>query len=219
MEIRINDVEIRVLGALIEKELTIPEYYPLTLNSLTTACNQKSNRDPVMTLSDRDVESAIENLRSNQLMWRRSIAGSRVPKYEHNVYALWHLDQQQTAVLCVLMLRGPQTVGEIRGRTGRMYEFSDLEEVDATVENLMNHEKGPFVVELPRQPGRKENRFMHLLAGEPSIETVSDDREPAPIVVNTGNDRIAVLEEQVAQIRSEFDELKQQFVEFKKAFE
>jgi uncharacterized protein YceH (UPF0502 family) len=172
-----------------------------------------------MTLSDRDVESAIENLRSNQLMWRRNIAGSRVPKYEHNVYALWHLDQQQTAVLCVLMLRGPQTVGEIRGRTGRMYEFSDLEEVDATVENLMNHEKGPFVVELPRQPGRKENRFMHLLAGEPSIETVSDDREPAPIVVNTGNDRIAVLEEQVAQIRSEFDELKQQFVEFKKAFE
>ncbi len=219
MEIRLHETEVRVLGALVEKELTIPEYYPLTLNSLTAACNQKSNRDPVMTLSDRDVESAIENLRSNQLMWRRNIAGSRVPKYEHNVYALWHLDQQQTAVLCVLMLRGAQTVGEIRGRTGRMYEFRDLDEVDATVANLMNHEKGPFVVELPRQPGRKENRFMHLLAGEPSVETVTDDREPAPIMVNTGNDRIAALEEQVAQIQGEVNELRQQFVAFKKAFE
>ncbi len=215
MNIRLHESEVRVLGALVEKELTTPEYYPLTLNSLTTACNQKSNRDPVMSLSERQVESAIENLRSRQMVWRRNIAGSRVPKYEHNVYALWHLSPQEIAVLCVLMLRGPQTLGEIRGRTGRMYAFKDTEEVNGTVTALIKHEQGPFVVELPRLPGRKENRFMHLLAGEPAIEEVPEDREPVSAAVDTGGERVAALEDRVLHIRPELDDLKRAFGEFK----
>ncbi len=222
MELTLNNIEVRVLGALIEKELTTPEYYPLSLNALSAACNQKSNRNPVMSLEETDVVRALESLRTKQLAWRRSTAGSRVSKYEHNFMARWKFSPQQVAAMCVLMLRGPQTIGEIRGRTGRMYAFSDLADVEVAINTLITHEEGPFVIELPRLPGRKENRFTHLLAGEPSLEESAVQQVPldeATLVVQAENERISALEEQMSQVKKELEELNRKFAEFKKEFE
>jgi len=215
----LNPVEVRVLGSLIEKEITTPEYYPLTLNALNNACNQISNRDPVVSFDEKTVARAIESLREKRLAWMVTGIG-RVPKYEQRFGEEYKLAEQELAVLCVLMLRGPQTVGEIRGRTGRLYEFKELEEVELTLQALMTAQP-PFAVKLPRQPGTKESRYAHLLAGEVQIE----EREAVPrleaatLEVRQENERLSRVEEELAQVRGELTELKQQFVEFKKQFE
>ena len=219
MEI-LNPVEVRVLGSLIEKQITTPEYYPLTLNALTNACNQISNRDPVVSFDEKTVLRALESLREKQLVWMVTGSG-RVPKYEHRLTEALSLAEQEVAVLCVLMLRGPQTPGEIRGRTGRLYEFQELSEVDLTLEALMSAQPQPLVVKLPRQAGMKESRHAHLLSGEVRVE----EQEPAPrleaaaLEVRAENERIARLEESFESLRQELGELKQQFLDFKKQFE
>jgi uncharacterized protein YceH (UPF0502 family) len=221
MNIQLNDIEVRVLGCLIEKELTTPEYYPLTLNSLTAACNQKSNRFPVMALNDTDVARALDHLRTKHLGREVYLAGSRVPKYEHKATEVWELTPQEVAVLCVLLLRGPQTPGELRGRTGRMFAFSSLDEVNETLQKLGNHAMGQFVTELPRQLGHKESRFTHLLSGEPVLESAPTaiPTEPAMLQVRAENERIAKLEEAVQVLQDQLGELRAKFEDFKSQFE
>jgi uncharacterized protein YceH (UPF0502 family) len=215
----LTTTEVRVLGSLIEKELTTPEYYPLTLNALTNACNQISNRDPVVSYDDKTVARALESLREKKLAWMVTGVG-RVPKYEHRFNEALQLAEQEVAVLCVLMLRGPQTVGEIRGRTGRLYEFKELEEVELTLQALMAAQP-PRVTRLPRQPGTKESRYAHLLAGEVQVEgrEVAPRLEPATIEVRQENERLVKLEAHVAGLQADLETLKQQFFEFRKQFE
>ena len=220
----LNRVEVRVLGSLIEKQITTPEYYPLTLNALTNACNQTSNRDPVVSFDDKTVVRALESLREKKLVWMVTGAGSRVPKYEHRMAETFTLAEQEVAVLGVLMLRGPQTVGEIRGRTARMYEFQSLDEVEQVLDALMISEPHPFVTKLPRQPGTKESRYAHLLGGEVKIERIEEQPaiarlEPAALEVRAENERMAKIEEEMEALRLELSELRQQFLEFKKQFE
>ena len=161
----LNETEVRVVGSLIEKQLTTPEYYPLTLNSLMHACNQISNRDPVVAFDEKAVAQALESLREKNLAYVFYGSDSRVPKYKHVMPEIFHISQPEVAVMCVLMLRGPQTIGELRGRTGRMYEFADLAEVESTLENLAKREDEPLVAKLPRQAGKKDSRYAHLLSG------------------------------------------------------
>jgi len=215
----LTPVEVRVLGSLIEKELTTPEYYPLTLNALVNACNQISNRDPVVSFDEKTVARGLEGLREKKLAWMVTGVG-RVPKYEHRFTDALQLAAQEVAVICVLMLRGPQTVGEIRGRTARLYEFKELEEVELTLQALLAAQP-PLVMKLPRQPGTKESRYAHLLAGEVHIEEreVETRVEPAIREVRQENERLAMLEGEVAHLRSDLAELKQQFLEFKRQFE
>ena len=215
----LTQVEVRVLGSLMEKEITTPEYYPLTLNALVNACNQISNRDPVVSFDERTVARALESLREKRLAWMVTGIG-RVPKYEHRFSEALKLAEQELAVLCVLMLRGPQTVGEIRGRTGRLYEFKELEEVELTLQALMTAEP-PLAIKLPRQPGTKESRYAHLLAGEVRVEEreAAPRLEPATLEVRQENERIAKLEEELTHVRNELADLKRQFVDFKKQFE
>ena len=220
MDQTLTQVEVRVLGALIEKELTTPEYYPLTLNALTNACNQISNRDPVVSFDETTVARALETLREKKLVWMVTGAGNRVPKYEHRFAETYKLAAQEVAALCVLMLRGPQTVGEIRGRSGRLYEFKELDEVELTLQSLMNAQPA-LIVRLPRQPGTKESRYSHLLAGEAQIEEreASIRIEPATVRVREENERIARLEEELAKVWGELSELSKAFRDFKKQFE
>lgn len=216
MEVLLDPVEVRVLGALIEKETTTPEYYPLTLNALATACNQKSNRDPVVALEEKTIVRALESLRDKGLARQLSGAEMRVPKHYHLFNEKLGLEPPETAALCVLMLRGPQTVGEIRGRTGRLHEFAGLAEVEQTLEKLSAWQEGPLVVLIARQPGRKESRYAHLLQGEPQV-TEQEGEGPvdaAAVEVRAENERIAASEEQVqalAALREEFARFKGQF--------
>lgn len=223
MNILLNPIEIRVLGSLIEKEITTPEYYPMSLNALTNACNQKSNRDPIMELSENEVHAAIETLRDKRLGWQFSSAGARVPKYEHNLRSLFTLSKEDIAVLCVLLLRGPQTIGELRTRTDRMCSFDSLELVEKTVKGLISREDGPFVVELPRQPGRKENRYMHLFAGEIEVNQDSSVEnqitEHPKISISSTSERITALEHEIVSLKTELNELRTQFLDFKKQLE
>lgn len=213
--------EVRVLGCLIEKDLTTPEYYPLTLNALVNACNQKSNRTPVMVLSSDDVEDAVDGLRKKQLAWRRSYSSSRVPKFEHNISIKFEFDEKEVAVVCVLLLRGAQTVGEIKGRTGRMCQFGSLDEVHSVLDGLKEKEDGPFVVKLSRQPGTKENRYAHLMAGEVEelIESVPDGYSEIVSVVPGAKSRIEELEDKIESMNNDLLELRTQFEDFKRAFE
>ncbi len=168
MQDTLNEVEIHILGCLVEKELTTPEYYPLTLNSLTNACNQKSNRNPVVSYDQETVAEALRNLRERRLAIISSAPGQRVRKYEHRFRDSFFVSQKEMVVMCELMLRGPQTIGELRTHGSRMIEFAGLPEISEILEELSDREQ-PLVTRLPRQPGRKENRFAHLLAGEPDI--------------------------------------------------
>ena len=210
-----------MLGALIEKQVTTPEYYPLTLNALIHACNQSSNRDPVVAYDERAVAGALERLRAKKLARVVQTADGRVPKYRHVLNEVIDLKAAELAVMCVLLLRGPQTVGELRGRTERLYSFSDLTYVEGTLQALMERADGPLVVKLPRQAGRKESRYAHLLAGPVEVDEQprSLRPEPAMAIVHAENERIAQLEGEVVKLRSELDELRQQFSEFKKQFE
>ena len=221
MDIDLNEQELRVLGALIEKEITTPEYYPLSLNALMAACNQKSNREPVMNLTEDEVSEALSSLRDKKLAWQLSTAGGRVPKFEHNIRSLFTFSKAETAILCVLMLRGAQTAGEIKGRTERMYSFSNLQEVEETLKELISREDGPFVKELPRQPGKKEPRFIHLFSTRiiDSLESSASVVEEAPVFKNTTADRLTDLEQEVKQLRQELDLLKNEFSEFKRLLE
>lgn len=221
MEALLNPVEVRVLGALIEKEITTPEYYPLTLNSLTTACNQKSNRDPVVSLEEKAVVRALESLREKGLARQVSGVDMRVPKHYHLFDEKMGLTRPQVAALCVLMLRGPQTVGEIRGRSGRLYEFAGLEEVERVLVELAERTEGALVVQLARQPGRKESRYAHVLMGEPEEGDVQTEGpvDAAALEVRAENERIAALEEQVKALRDELADVRSSFAQFKEQFE
>lgn len=221
MEALLNPVEVRVLGALIEKEITTPEYYPLTLNGLTTACNQKSNRDPVVSLEEKAVVRALESLREKGLARQVSGVDMRVPKHYHLFDEKMGLTRPQVAALCVLMLRGPQTVGEIRGRSGRLYEFAGLEEVERVLVELAEWTEGALVVQLARQPGRKESRYAHVLMGEPEEEDAQTEGpvDAAALEVRAENERIAALEEQVKALRDELADVRSVFAQFKEQFE
>ncbi|WP_432822347.1 YceH family protein [Trichloromonas sp.] len=219
MNLLLNDNEVRVLGCFIEKETTTPEYYPLTLNALTNACNQKSNRDPVVAFDETDVVRALDRLRHFGLAMQAG-EGGRVPRYRHSLMEKLHLEPEELAVLAELMLRGPQTVGEIRGRADRMHPLDSLEEVEAILKALSEREV-PLVVQLPRQPGRKECRHMHLLAGMPdhSDEAAAPPSEAATLKVRAEDERIAALESELAALRAEFTVLRQEMAAFREQFE
>ena len=217
----LTEVEVRVLGSLIEKQVTTPEYYPLTLNALTLACNQKNNRNPVTALNETTVAEAVESLRAKNLSYVFYGSNSRVPKYKHVVPEIFHLSHPELALMCMLMLRGPQTVGELRDRTTRLHDFGGLEEVEETLQLLIVKEPEPLVTRLSRQPGQKEARFAHLLAGEVSLD-FSGETEPLRQAVagrQGAGERIANLEQEVARITADMEELRKQFAEFKKQFE
>jgi len=212
MPTTLTDIETRVLGSLIEKQVTTPEYYPLTLNALTLACNQKNNRNPVTSYSESQVSEAIESLREKNLTYVFYGSTSRVPKYKHVMPEVMHLTAPETALMCVLMLRGPQTVGELRGSASRLHEFSSLEEVEETLNGLITREPDSLVARLPRQPGQKEGRFAHLLSGEIDLESMQE-------VQHVSSSRRAGLEERVEALAAEVEKLKEQFEQFRKQFE
>jgi uncharacterized protein len=215
----LTPIETRVLGSLIEKQITTPEYYPLTLNSLTAACNQKNNRNPVTSLTESEVDDALFTLREKNLAYVFHGSTSRVPKYKHVAPEVLQLTPPELAAMCVLMLSGPQTVGEIRTRGYRLYEFSSLEQVDETLRSLRTKDE-PMVISLPRQPGQKEARFAHLLSGTPAIEEMTGAQavEKSHRRAND-SERITKLEEQVQTLTEQVENLTRQFEEFKKQFE
>ncbi len=217
MNILLSDVEARVLGALVEKEITTPDYYPLSLNALINACNQKSNRDPVMNLNEEAVRQALDALHEKGLAGPVSGADSRVTKYEHRLQEVFNFTRGEIAILCVLFLRGPQTPGELRGRTERMHPFEDLTQVQSTLQRLMQREP-PLVKVLPRQPGTKEARYAHLLSGDVD----GWEAQPASAAAVAGSvdgDRITHLEAEIGGLRKEVADLKLQFADFRKQFE
>lgn len=218
----LTDIEVRVLGSLVEKQVTTPEYYPLTLNALTLACNQKNNRTPVTSYDETAVAQALESLREKNLAYVFYGSTSRVPKYKHVLPEVMHLTQPELALMCVLLLRGPQTTGELATRAFRLHEFSGLEEVEATLNSLISREPDPLVTRLPRQPGQKEVRFAHLLSGEVSIdvglEEVAHTRSRGR-GLDSHSDRVAALEAEVETLKAEVGMLRKQFEGFKKQFE
>ena len=216
LDIVLSPVEARVLGALIEKDITTPDYYPLSLNALVNACNQKNNRDPVMNLDENTVRDALYSLQEKRLAGPASGADSRVTKYEHRSQEVFNFTRAETAIICVLLLRGPQTPGELRGRTERMHRFEELSDVQSTLQKLMQHDP-PLVKVLPRQPGTKESRYAHLLSGD--VEGSVAPMEAASASASDGAERIARLENELADLRREFGELKQQVESFRKQFE
>jgi hypothetical protein len=219
MDLLLNEVETRVLGSLVEKELTTPEYYPLSLNALVNACNQKSNRDPVVNLDEDSVREAVRTLEKKGLAGPADNMVSRVTKYEHRLQEAFNFTRHETAVLAELLLRGPQTPGELRTRADRMHKFEDLGIAQSTLQRLMKREP-PLVKVLARQPGTKEARYVHLLSGDvelPAQESASSEIRGAS--GTGGGDRIARLEDEVETLQSEIAELKQQFAAFRKQFE
>jgi uncharacterized protein YceH (UPF0502 family) len=208
----LSDVEVRVLGALIEKDITTPDYYPLSLNALVNACNQKNNRDPVMALEEDAVRAALESLQRQRLAGPASGADGRVTKYEHRLQEVYNFDRREIAILCVLLLRGAQTPGELRGRAERMYRFEELEDVLATIDKLSQRESA-LVAVLPRQPGTKESRYMQLFSGEAPVGEVM------PRAASGSGDRIVQLEGEVAELRREVSEMREAWADFRKQFE
>jgi uncharacterized protein YceH (UPF0502 family) len=217
----LNPVEARVLGALVEKDLTTPDYYPLSLNALTNACNQSSNRDPVVSFSEEVVVRGLDSLREKKLAFMFQGADSRVSRYGHRVVESLGLDRPAVAVLCVLLLRGPQTVGEVRTRTSRMHEFQGLEETEACLALLASRPMDPLVAKLPRMAGMKEQRYAHLLSGPVDLESTAPSPvpEPAVLAVRFENERLEKLERESASLKAEVSELRQQLSELKKLLE
>ncbi len=202
----LNAEEVRVLGCLLEKSKTTPDYYPITLNALTAACNQKSSRKPVVEYDEQTVVLTLDSLKKKGLISTATGGGSRVVKYKHNFAIVFPLVPSQLAIICLLLLRGAQTPGEINTNSGRLYEFESLDEVNEVIEQLLDPEM-PYIVQLPRKAGQKEARFTHLLAGEPSIEDDEEPKEPARKSVSELENRIAVLEENYTQLKADFDTL------------
>ena len=215
---QLSEIECRIVGALIEKQLTTPEYYPLTLNALTAACNQKNNRDPVVSYDEKTVAAALEELRDRNLIYVFYGSTSRVPKYKHMMPSYYELEPSEVAVMCVMMLRGPQTLGELRERTGRLHQFSGLGEVQETLDSLMRRED-PLVMKLERQAGQKEARFAHLLSGEIDVEAFAAAQVSRVSRSSPDPGRIEKLEGEVAGLRADIEGLKQAFQEFQKQFE
>jgi uncharacterized protein YceH (UPF0502 family) len=213
MDLALDFDEVRVLGALLEKEVTTPEYYPLSLNALLNACNQKSNRDPVVHFDEETVERVLYTLRDKGLLLNITGAGSRVPKYGHRLSEKLNLGRRELAILCELMLRGPQTLGELRTRAERMHQFDDISEVETVLDRMSE-----LVTKLPRRPGEKEARYAHLLSGTPDVSTPAPEQAVDSIAPPRA-DRIAALEAEVAHLRQELEDLKQQFAGFQKQFE
>ena len=218
MNITLDEVECRVLGSLLEKEVTTPEYYPLSLNAVVNACNQKSNRDPVMNLDEGKVHQTLRSLEGQSLVRSVSPADSRVTKYEHRLQEAFNFYRHETAILCLLLLRGPQTPGELRSRSERMHSFDDLSAVQSSLQHLMKREP-PLVKPLPRQPGTKETRYAHLLSGdvaqaEPELKVTADTSRPS-----VDHDRVRQLEEEIGGLKNEVADLKREFAQFRKQFE
>jgi uncharacterized protein len=221
----LSEIETRVLGSLIEKDITTPDYYPLSLNALVNACNQKNNRDPVMTLEEETVRHALNTLQEKRLAGPASGADSRVTKFEHRLQEVFNFDRREIAVVCVLLLRGPQTPGELRSRTERTYHFEALDDIISTLDRLAQREPSLARV-LPRQPGMKESRYTHLFSGEATVSDVTGTESVASRVSSPANagttsviDRLASLEEEVAHLRQELAEVQQQLAAFRRQFE
>jgi uncharacterized protein len=218
-ELNLSEVEVRVLGSLIEKDITTPDYYPLSLNALVNACNQKNNRDPVMALDEGSVRQALGSLQERRMAGPAGGADSRVTKYEHRLQEVFNFDRREIALICVLLLRGPQTPGELRGRTDRMYRFETLDDVQSAIQRLMERQP-PLVRILPRQAGTKESRYMHLFSGdagilaETDVATASPSRSERPL----DSSRLSLLENEVSALRQEVSELRQQLAEFRDQF-
>ena len=218
----LNAVEVRVLGALLEKELTTPEYYPLTLNALTNACNQKNNRGPVVAFEEATVVRGLDGLRERKLVSTVTGAGIRVPKYKHGATEMFNLIRQESAIMCLLLLRGPQTIGEVRGRTAPMYHFEALQDLRSTIDGLIaNEHRQALVMKMPRQTGQKEVRYMHLLSGVPDVREPEETARPeiARLQVLAENERIALLEVEVKSMKKTIEILREQLATFKKQFE
>lgn len=213
MELQLDAMEIRILGSLIEKELSTPDYYPLSLNALTNACNQKSSRDPVVAYDEADVEAVLERMIEKQVVWKSHVG--RVIKYEERFTHSRSLVPRESSVLCVLLLRGPQTLGEIRSRTPRLFEFQDLAQVQAALDNLV---EWGLVRWLPRMPGHKESRCTHLLSGEDEASQMPAPPVTAPVPAIDAA-RIETIEQTLEGLRDEIDALKTEFAEFKKQFD
>ena len=216
MDICLNETEARVLGSLIEKDITTPDYYPLSLNALVNACNQKNNREPVMQLTEDEVREALNGLQNLRLAGPARGADSRVTKYEHRIQEVFNLTRPDTAILCVLLLRGAQTPGELRGRSERMFQFEHLDDVQSALQRLIERDP-PMVAVLPRQPGTKESRYMHLLSGDVEVQKTESVQHAA--ISNSENQRISRLEEEIAGLRAEVETVKQQLAEFRKLLE
>lgn len=218
MEIKLTEIEVRVLGSLIEKDITTPEYYPLSLNGLVNACNQKTNREPVMQLDEDGVCDALDGLQQQRMAGPARGADSRVTKYEQRLQEVFNFTRAETAVLCVLLLRGPQTPGELRGRSERLHRFETLEDVQSALQKLMQREP-PLAKVLRRQRGTKEFRYAHLLAGDvveaemPALAGAAGERDSAD------GERIGRLEGEVAELRREVSEMKEQMERFRRQFE
>ena len=203
----LDPVEIRVLGSLMEKQLATPEYYPLTLNALAAAANQKSNREPVMELAEGELTRALDRLQDEKLVWK--VLGGRAVRYDHNLDPVWHIDRKEKALLTLLFLRGPQTAGELRGRSDRLHQFETVAEVEETLRDMVAHSE-PLVRQLPRRPGQKEERWAHTVGG-----AVADEATPAPSSSSEPSEpreplstRVQRLEEQMAALAAELHELK-----------
>jgi uncharacterized protein YceH (UPF0502 family) len=214
----LSEVETRVLGSLVEKELTTPDYYPLSLNALVNACNQKSNRDPAMSLNENAVSQAMRSLEKEGLAGPADGMDNRVTKFEHRLQEAFNFDRREIAILCELLLRGPQTPGELRSRAERMHPFEDLGQVQSTLQRLAQREP-PLVKTLPRQPGTKEARYAHLLSGDVQIQAPAAASEVVVAHNTSDSERIARLENDVAALQNEVTDLKQQLAEFRKQFE
>ncbi|MGD9368973.1 MAG: YceH family protein [Desulfobacteraceae bacterium] len=222
MDILLNEIEARIVGVLIEKQMATPDYYPLTLNALVNACNQSTNRDPVMHLDHAAVEEALVRLRNDRLVFQVKTQGSRSLKYEHNMKDVADFSDRELAIVCILLLRGPQTAGELRSRTGRLAEFHGVAAVEHILQKLAGHEAGPFVRRLDRRPGQKENRYAHTFGkvAEPSVED-APPRTVMPVAPLEGadRDRMALLEKKVDDLAEALEDLKARFYEFKGQFE
>ena len=213
----LNETEARVIGSLVEKQLTTPEYYPLTLNALVNACNQKNNREPVVSYDETTVTNTLERLRDRNLVYVFYGSTSRVPKYKHMLPSVYELEPSEVAVISVMLLRGPQTLGELRTRTERLHNFENLGEIQETLDGLMRRDE-PLVQKLERQPGQKEARFGQLLTGPIDVEAYTA-AAAARSTRGDGGERLEKAEQEIAELRAEIESLKQTFEEFKKQFE
>lgn len=217
MRVELDSLQARVIGCMLEKQITTPDQYPLSVNALVNACNQKSNREPVMSLDEPTVQRTLDALSRKHLVLERSGFGSRVPKYQqlfcNTEYGTLKFSAQELAIVCELLLRGPQTPGELRSRASRMASFADVSDVEAALQGLLERESGPLVAKLAREPGRRESRYMHLFSGEAPPQSVAADASPDEVAPRSSEDeslvsRVARLEEEVRQLRAELEEIR-----------
>ena len=213
MNIQLSPIEARVIGCLIEKQITTPDQYPLSLNALVNACNQKSNRDPVMSADDAEIQTTLDQLIRKHFVIEKSGFGSRVPKYQHRFcnteFGTLKLTPQELAIVCELLVRGPQTPGELRTRAARMASFSEVGQVETALEGLSSRADGPFVVRLPREPGRRDSRYAHLFSGAVSIPTLPEESNAGASMASAPvTPRLERLEEEVRQLKEELKDIK-----------